>query len=440
MRARSRRWLAVGGAVVLHGGLLWLRVDDDDVQVKPRVQWERADDDDAPIEVVLVTPPAPVVEPDPAPVVPSTPTSTAPSTSTLPAGADDAAAPVDDVPPSTATAATAATSTAAAEAVPADRAAGAPDAAVAPADRAPRAPVVGREMNDVVTGLESVGPRPSNAALAGALDFQPEADLDRGLGDGARAAARATRRLRRDLAFDDVTVGLGDDWFRGVRGAAERAFRPEPGDLDNPGDVTRQKIAWNYLRDPSSWDDEAKAALEIFLKADQLNSRNAIERLALGNSASTGTSPTSTLRAATVNDLLRRKEAGFSVRFAFEVDVHHAGDGAVTAVDVMRTQFERGLVDKVRQAVEQAVAQAPPVPPRVAGGGPFRSRWLFVATWFIDPPRPRFSSSNSLFAGEDGAPALLFGGTFDVGPDGVTTQDFDVHLKTSAELLDVTPL
>jgi hypothetical protein len=149
---------------------------------------------------------------------------------------------------------------------------------------------------------------------------------------------------------------------------------------------------------------------------------------------------TSALRRATIDDLLRRKEAGFSVRFAFDVDVHHAADGAVTAIDVLRTDFERVLVEKVRVAVEQAVHDAPPVPPRVAQGGPFRSHWLFVATWYIDPPRPRRTSSNSRFASDGGAPALMFGGTFDVGPAGLQTSSLDVKLKTSAELLEVVPL
>ncbi len=296
-------------------------------------------------------------------------------------------------------------------------------------------------MNDLITGADAKGPRPSNAALEAALDDVPANDADKGLAGAALAANKAGRRLRRDIAFDDVSNGLGDDWFRDMKKAATRQWHVDTADLDNPGDVSREKIVANYLRDPSSWDDEARKSLEIFYAAESLSSKDPIARLPLGTSASIGTYTTSTLRHSTVDDLLRRKEAGFAVRFAFDVDVHHAADGAVTAIDIARSEFERALVEKVRIAVERAVADQPPVPPRVANGGPFRSHWLFVATWFLDPPRPHMSSSNSMFTDQRGAPMMMFGSTFDVRPDGrLTTQDFDVHLKTSAELLEVVPL
>ncbi len=451
MRARSRRWLAGGGALLVHGAALWLHADADDVQVvKPHVQWLAAVDvEAAAIEVVLRAPPAqphsqPQRQPQPPPasaepVVPPSSAEAASSPEVLPDGAvDEARSPSS--PPSSPAPPSLPSPTAPSSSVPSPTAPSATEpSSSSSSSSSVRLPAVGARMNELLTGADARGPRPSNRALGEALDFQPESEQDKLLGGGALAAARGTRRLQRDLAFDAVTVGLGDDWFRSVKSAAERAFQPDVRDLDNPGDVTRQKIAWNYLRDPSSWDDEAKAALQIFLEADRLSSKDATERLMPAENPSMGSVPTSSLRAATVDDLLRRKEAGLSVRFAFEVDVHHGNDGAVTTIDVLRTEFEKGLVEQVRLAVSRAVADAPPVPPRVANGGPFRSRWLFVATWYIDPPRPRLTSSNSLFA-EDGAPALMFGATFDVGNDGLAVQNLDVKLKTTAELLEVTPL
>jgi len=296
------------------------------------------------------------------------------------------------------------------------------------------------DMRGVILGRGAIGPQPRLRSLEAALDFVPDDDQDRGKSGGTLAAARATRRLRRDMAFDDVSNGLADDWFRDLRNGATRQWRVDERDLDNPAEVSREQIVGNYLRDPTSWDDDARAALAAFSAAEALSSRDPILRLPLGASASIGTWTTSAARRRAIDDVLRRKEAGLAVRFAFDVDVHHAADGAVTAIDVGRAAFERTLVEKVRVAVERAVAELPPPPPRVAGGGPFRSHWLFIATWYLDPPRPHLSSSSSMFSGENGQPSLLFGSTFDVGADGLTTQDVNVHLKTSAELLEVTPL
>ncbi|MDP2340824.1 MAG: hypothetical protein Q8O67_07700 [Deltaproteobacteria bacterium] len=398
--------------------LLWLH-DVDAAKVKPKVQWQ-VDDDSAPIEITLrkkTTEPEQQQQP--------TTTTTAPAPR-LPAPAP-APVPADDV-------------VASADPDPDPR----PPAASndPPPSYAPRNVGTGRLIDDVVVGLDKRGPRPSTRALGEALDFQPDSEQDKALSGGKLAVARATRRLRGDLSFADVSMGLGDDWFRGVKDATQRAFRPSPGDLDNPDDVSRASILANYLRDPAGWDEEARAALENQLQAMRVASRDPIDRLPLQNSANLGQAADTMLRRSTVDDLLRRKEAGLAVRFAFEVDVHHAADGAVTAIDVLRTEFERSLVEKVRMAVERAVQEAPAVPERVAHGLPFRSRWLMVATWYLDPPRPMFATSNSVMTrdGEGGrmAPPLGIGGNF--GPGENDTSSFDVKLKTSAELLDVTPM
>jgi hypothetical protein len=291
----------------------------------------------------------------------------------------------------------------------------------------------------LVQGPGSKGPRQSTRSLAAALDFRPEQDEDFGKSGAVLAAARAERHLRASLAFHDVTVGMASDWFREVKQAAERGFRPGAADLDNPGEVSRAAIMANFLQDPSSWDDEAKRVLGPLLQATSLHSQDPIKRLALGASANLGSHNDTQLRMSTIEDLLRRKEAGLSVRFAFEVDVHHDGEGKVTAVDVLRSHFEKQLQEKIRLAIDDAVKAAATAPALIAGGKPFRSRWLFAATWFIDPPGCLAMPSDAMGA-TPGVPQVSCGGTFDVTSEGVATSSFDVRQRVTAELLRVTPL
>ena len=417
----------------------------DDVRVQPRVQWQVDDDhtDDRglrPVIEVTLQPAVAVIDPLARTAAAAEDTHAAsvpknrdrvgeqPRAQAQPPKVppDIAVAPLPAPPPSSSAAGTSSWFTTA--------------SSVPVPDPTPARLGSGSLMKDVVTGLEAAGPRPSTKALGEALDYQPESERDQKLSGGKLAAARANRALKRDLAFHDVTVGLADDWFRTLKDATERHFRPTPGDLDNPAEVTRVAIVANYLKDPSSWDDDARAALEPFLQADRLASKNPIERLALGNSASLGQANDTLMRRSTIDDLLRRKDAGLAVRFAFEVDVHHAADGAITAIDVLRTEFERALVEKVRLAVQRAVQAAPPVPAQVAHGRPFLSRWLLVATWYLDPPRPHFASSNSLFTDDGTPPPFMISGTFDVAQAGISSSSVDVKMKSSAELLLVTPL
>jgi len=283
------------------------------------------------------------------------------------------------------------------------------------------------------------GPSQSVGSLRAALDHQTDEDADFGESGAALAAKKATRALRADIAFHDVTVGMASDWFREVGRGAERGFRPTPSDLDNPGEVAQATIIGNFLKDPTSWDDEAKRVLGPMLQATSLHSQDPIKRLALGNSANLGAASDSQLRASTVQDLLTRKEAGLSVRFAFEVDVHHDGDGRVTGIDILRKTTERALQEKIRLAIDDAVRAAAPAPALVNNGRPFRSRWLFAATWFIDPPGCLLTPSDALGA----APGQLgvgCGGSFDVTSEGVKTSSFEVQQKVDAQLLRITPL
>ena len=294
-------------------------------------------------------------------------------------------------------------------------------------------------MMGVIRGTEGKGPVASVGALRDALDYQTDDDADFGKRGAPLAAAKAGRALRRDLAFHDVTVGMASDWFRELRQSAERGFRPTPGDLDNPAEVSQAAIFENFIKDPSAWDDEAKRVLGPLLAASALHSQDPIKRLAVGNNAGRGSHSDSGLRASTVDDLLRRKEAGLSVRFAFEVDVHHDGDGKITGIDIIRDQFEKQLQEKIRLAIEDAVRQATPAPTMINNGRPFRSRWLFAATWFIDPPACLLMPSDAMGA-VPGVAQGSCGGTFDVTSEGIKTSSFEVQQKVSAELLRILPL
>lgn len=290
-----------------------------------------------------------------------------------------------------------------------------------------------------VGGDAERGPGQSVGSLRAALDFQTDEDADFGTSGAALAAKKATRALRADIAFHDVTVGMASDWFREMGKSAERGFRPTPSDLDNPAEVAQAAIMSNFLKDPSSWDEEAQQVLGPMLRATSLHSQDPVKRLALGNSANLGASSDSQLRATTVKDLLMRKEAGLSVRFAFEVDVHHDGEGQITAIHVLRKETERALQEKIRLAIDDAVRTAAPAPALINEGRPFRSRWLFAATWFIDPPGCLLTPSDA-FGAAPGQLGVGCGGSFDITGEGVKTSSLDVQQKVSAQLLRITPL
>ncbi len=304
-------------------------------------------------------------------------------------------------------------------------------------DRSPRAAHAPGSVIEAIRSSDDRGPQPSRNALENALDDAPTADVDAGKGGAVLAAAKAGRALRADIAFHDVSVGMANDWFREVRGATERSLRVAVSDLDNPREVSRMAIVGNFLRDPSAWDDEARRAIGPMLAATSLHSQDRIKRLALGNSASLAAATSSTMRKSTLEDLLRRKVAGLSVRYAFEVDVHHDAAGAVTAIDVLRGATEKALVEKVRLAVEDAVAHAARAPLTIAGGQPFRSRWVLVASWFIDPPACMLLPTDSLGV-EPGEYIPVCGGSFDF--DGNAATSFDVQHTVVAELVRVQAL
>jgi hypothetical protein len=379
-------------------------------------------------------PPAPSPAPSPSPASSSRPIRPAPAPSAVPTASSSSSPPSSSSsPPSPSPASSSSPSSAPPTGLVEDLAPRPAHLAHLPAGFG--APTLG----SLVRGVDGRGPRQSTEGLRGALDYRTDEDEDAGKSGAALAAAKATRALKADIAFHDVTVGMASDWFREVRTAAERGFRPTSSDLDNPAEVAQAAIFANFLKDPSAWDEEAKRVLGPMLAATSLHSQDPIKRLALGTSASLGAAADSGLRRSTVLDLLTRKEAGLSVRFAFEVDVHHDGDGTVTAIDILRTATEKALQEKIRLAIDDAIRSAAPVPALVNGGQPFRSRWLFAATWFIDPPGCLLTPSDALGA-VPGQFAMGCGGTFDVTSEGVKTSSFEVQQKVTAELLRIIPL
>jgi len=294
-------------------------------------------------------------------------------------------------------------------------------------------------MARLIRGSDARGPSQSLDSLKDGLDFLPDEDKDQGKSGGALAAARAERALRGNLAFHDVTVGMASDWFREVQKDAERGFRPTANDLDNPQEVSQGAILANALKDITSWDDEARRLVGPMLDATSLHSQDKVKRLPTSANASMGASANSADRTAALDELTNKKVQGFSVRFSFEVDVHHDGDGKVTAIDVLRSVYEKQLQEKVRIAIEDAVRHAAPAPALVNGGRPFRSRWLFAAIWFMTPPACLLTPSDAMGA-EPGVFQGGCGGAFDITPEGFKGPSFDVQQKVQAQLIRVTPL
>jgi hypothetical protein len=206
------------------------------------------------------------------------------------------------------------------------------------------------------------------------------------------------------------------------------SFRPTAGDLDNPNEVSESAIIRNWIVDPTSWDEEAQRVLGPFFAAMSLHSHDIVKRLPL---STTPPGQESRRRREALNDLLLRKKAGLSVRFAFEVNVHHDGGGRLTAIDIGDSAFERQLQEKIRIAIEDALHEAPPPPPQLANGQPFRSRWVFVATWFVDPPGCMLRPSD-LMGAVPGETQLVCGMT--------ETSSWNVQQRVAAELVGVTRL
>lgn len=281
----------------------------------------------------------------------------------------------------------------------------------------------------LVRGPTATGPQPSASALAAALDGAAHDDVPVARG-AALAAAKVDAYLRENIALNDASKGLTSSWFREVQRSAEANFHPNASDLDNPSEVSQSAIVGNALRDPTSWDEEAQRVLGPLMAAAALHSSDVVKRLPLSTTP-TADRHDSKRRLEAINDQLRHKKSGLSVRFAFEVNVHHDGSGHVTAIDVLHAAFEKQLQEKVRIALDTALQTAPPAPTQLANGQPFRSRWVFVATWFIDPPGCMFRPSDSMGA---------LPGEVQVSCGGGETSSFKVQQRVAAELVGVTPL
>jgi hypothetical protein len=227
-------------------------------------------------------------------------------------------------------------------------------------------------------------------------------------------------------------------WLAQLGQSMERRYQPKPTDLANPAEVSPEAIVTNYLRDPTRWDDDAREALTPMIEAETLHSQDPIKRMsALLTRPQSIENPTD--KELRLRDLLARRVDGFKVNFSFPVEVHHGPDGRLTAVDVRLAVHQQGLDRLIRISVEQALADAPLAPVDAMKGQPFVSHWVMTSTWFMDPPRLMFGSSDS-FGQVPGGINLKLTSKFEVTKDGVVFQDLDVHQRVSVELRGVESL
>jgi hypothetical protein len=298
-------------------------------------------------------------------------------------------------------------------------------------DGRPTKPTIGvGVVADVVRGLDARGPQPTLQTLAAALDYEGRGERN---GQALSDAGRAQKAATRVIALADAAGRPGHTWLTELGRGIERRYAPEPRDLSNPKDVSREKIITNYLLDVTHWDDDAREALSGFYEAEAMHSQDPIKRLAALLPAA-GSTESPSEREQRLWQLISKREQGMAVRFAFPVEVHHDGDGRMTAVDVRLTNHEQGLDRLIRSSITAALQESPPAPPDASGGQPFISHWVITSTWFMDPPRLMFGSTDAMGAQPGDSPMLKIATRFDVTKDGVTAQDFDVHRRIKAEL------
>jgi hypothetical protein len=370
---------ALAGALVMHA-LVFVYVTTAQEQrvfeAKPR----------APVEITLVTPPPVEAPPEvPAPVdekpTPPPPDDVAP----------DVKPPVSpDVPPTP------------------------PE--VAPVDE-PRVPTVEPTADLPPTGesvmrlkksdgqigrvLGTGGPLgPSAAVLEGALDQRAEGPLS----DKARAERRLKEALLADLADDEVTAGLTDDYFRELKNRVVSAWRPAMKDLNDGGErVTQLGMMRDVFQEREAWTEMWKAYMDM------------------AKQYATGTKPTlEPARRERLVELMRSRKGMFRYHAIVELTLTQGPDGKVLTLEATLPSGQNGIDESVKDAIVYAVNAMPDPPPlRVHGGASFSSTWRMRASWIMVPPT-----------------AFFTGAGFDITPKGFEIDvPFDIKLKTNVMLL-----
>lgn len=249
-----------------------------------------------------------------------------------------------------------------------------------------------------------LGTRQPLAASLGALESSLDLRADGPMSDARRASKNAQRHLLRDLADDEVTAGLADDYFRELRTKVETNWRPEMKQLNDGGaSVTQVGMMKSFVDDRAAWDEMWRAYLDLARMYGQ-GQRPRLEPA----------------RQERLRELMRSRKGMFRFHAISELVLTQGPDGRVVTIEMPLTSGHPGIDEGAKDAIATAVAaMVDPPPARVHQGSSFTSTWRMRATWTMVPPT-----------------AFLTGAGFDITPKGINVDiPFDIKLKTAVLLL-----
>jgi hypothetical protein len=236
--------------------------------------------------------------------------------------------------------------------------------------------------------------------LEGALDIKADGPMS----DAKRASKNAKRNLQRDMADDEVTAGLADDYFRELRTRVETNWRPEMKQLNDGGEsVTQFGMMRDVVAERAAWDEMWKAYLDL-AKMYAQGQRPKLEQA----------------RQERLRELMRSRKGMFRFHAISELVLTQGPDGKVVTIEMPLPSGHPGIDEGAKDAIATAVNAMVDAPPaRVTNGHSFTSTWRMRATWTMVPPT-----------------AFLTGAGFDITPKGITVDvPFDIKLKTAVLLM-----
>ncbi len=241
---------------------------------------------------------------------------------------------------------------------------------------------------------------PSTALLEGALDERAQGPLS----DHARAEQRIKEAILADLADDEVTSGMTDDYFRTLKDHVITQWRPAMKDLNDGGErVTQVGMMRDVFQEREAWGEMYQAYSD------------------LAKQYATGSAPTlQPARRERLKELMRSRKGAFRFHAIIELVLTQGPDGRVLTIDATLPSGHLGIDEGVKDAISRGVQAMPDPPPlRVHGGQSFTSTWRFRATWMMVPPT-----------------AFFTGTSFDITPKGFQIDvPFDIQLKTNVLLM-----
>jgi hypothetical protein len=242
------------------------------------------------------------------------------------------------------------------------------------------------------------------AANLNTLERSLDIRADGPMSDGKRASTNARRNLLRDLADDEVTAGLADDYFRELRNRVETNWRPEMKQLNDGGEsVTQLGMMRDVVAERAAWDEMWRAYLDL-AKMYAQGQRPKLEQA----------------RQERLRELMRSRKGMFRFHAISELVLTQGPDGKVVTIEMPLPSGHPGIDEGAKDAIATAVsAMIDPPPARVTNGQSFTSTWRMRATWTMVPPT-----------------AFLTGAGFDITPKGLTVDiPFDIKLKTAVLLM-----